>query len=34
MQGIRKVCSELLELKDAVENLSGNMQSKYLAFLR
>ncbi|WOL18121.1 exocyst complex component EXO84C isoform X1 [Canna indica] len=33
-KGIRKVCSELLELKDAVENLSGNMQSKYLAFLR
>ncbi|XP_074583758.1 exocyst complex component EXO84C [Curcuma longa] len=33
-KGIRKVCSELLELKDAVENLSGNTQSKYLAFLR
>ncbi|XP_072987621.1 exocyst complex component EXO84C [Typha latifolia] len=33
-KGIRKICSELLELKDAVENLSGNMQSKYLAFLR
>lgn len=33
-KGIRKICSELLELKDAIENLSGNMQSKYLAFLR
>ncbi|KAG1347646.1 exocyst complex component EXO84C [Cocos nucifera] len=33
-KGIRKICSELLELKDAVENLSGNMHSKYLAFLR
>ncbi|KAF3325513.1 exocyst complex component EXO84C isoform X1 [Carex littledalei] len=33
-KGIRKLCSELLELKDAVENLCGNMQSKYLAFLR
>nr|CAD1840670.1 unnamed protein product [Ananas comosus var. bracteatus] len=33
-KGIRKICSELLELKDAVENLCGNMQSKYLAFLR
>ncbi|CAL5083552.1 unnamed protein product [Urochloa decumbens] len=32
--GIRKICSELLELKDAIENLSGNRQSKYLAFLR
>lgn len=34
MQGIRKVCSVLLDLKDAVENLSGNMHSKYAAFLR
>ncbi|XP_038711645.1 exocyst complex component EXO84C isoform X2 [Tripterygium wilfordii] len=34
MQGIRKLCCELLDLKDAVENLSGNMQTKYLAFLR
>lgn len=33
-KGIRKICSELLELKDAIENLSGNMQSKYHAFLR
>ncbi|KAL6657773.1 hypothetical protein ACP70R_005553 [Stipagrostis hirtigluma subsp. patula] len=33
-KGIRKICSELLELKDAIENLCGNMQSKYLAFLR
>ncbi|KAJ3674847.1 hypothetical protein LUZ60_005463 [Juncus effusus] len=33
-KGIRQLCSELLELKDAVENLCGNMQSKYLAFLR
>ncbi|XP_020274800.1 exocyst complex component EXO84C-like [Asparagus officinalis] len=33
-KGIRKLCSELLDLKDAVENLSGNMQSKYVAFLR
>lgn len=33
-QGIRKICSELLELKDAIENLCGNMQSKYHAFLR
>ncbi|VAH28834.1 unnamed protein product [Triticum turgidum subsp. durum] len=32
--GIRKTCSELLELKDAIENLCGNMQSKYHAFLR
>lgn len=32
--GIRKLCSELLDLKDAVENLCGNMHSKYLAFLR
>ncbi|XP_058072033.1 exocyst complex component EXO84C [Magnolia sinica] len=33
-RGIRKLCSELLDLKDAVENLCGNMHSKYLAFLR
>lgn len=33
-KGIRKLCSELLDLKDAVENLSGNTQSKYVAFLR
>ncbi|XP_023751787.2 exocyst complex component EXO84C [Lactuca sativa] len=33
-KGIRKLCFELLDLKDAVENLCGNTQSKYLAFLR
>ncbi|KAJ6764616.1 EXOCYST COMPLEX COMPONENT 8 [Salix koriyanagi] len=33
-KGIRKVCCELIDLKDAVENLCGNMQTKYLAFLR
>ncbi|KAG2688090.1 hypothetical protein I3760_09G077700 [Carya illinoinensis] len=33
-KGIRKLCCELLDLKDAVENLCGNMQAKYLAFLR
>lgn len=33
-KGIRKLCCELLDLKDAVENLRGNMQTKYLAFLR
>ncbi|KAM1123053.1 hypothetical protein ACFX13_004580 [Malus domestica] len=33
-QGIRKLCCELLDLKDAVENLCGNMRTKYLAFLR
>lgn len=33
-KGIRKLCCELLDLKDAVENLCGNMHSKYLAFLR
>ncbi|KAG9439512.1 hypothetical protein H6P81_019677 [Aristolochia fimbriata] len=33
-KGIRKLCSELLDLKDAVENLRGNMHLKYLAFLR
>ncbi|CAI0392681.1 unnamed protein product [Linum tenue] len=33
-KGIRKLCCELLDLKDAVENLCGNMQTKYLAFMR
>ncbi|KAK6917033.1 Exocyst component Exo84, C-terminal [Dillenia turbinata] len=33
-KGIRKLCCELLDLKDAVENLTGNIHSKYLAFLR
>ncbi|EEF31948.1 conserved hypothetical protein [Ricinus communis] len=33
-KGIRRLCCELLDLKDAVENLCGNMQTKYLAFLR
>lgn len=33
-QGIRRLCCELMDLKDAVENLCGNMQTKYLAFLR
>lgn len=33
-KGIRKLCFELLDLKDAVENLCGNTRSKYLAFLR
>ncbi|KAK4270708.1 hypothetical protein QN277_019484 [Acacia crassicarpa] len=33
-KGIRKLCCELLDLKDAVENLCGNMHSKFLAFLR
>lgn len=33
-KGIRNLCSELLELKDSVENLSGNTRTKYLAFLR
>ncbi|KAK9268135.1 hypothetical protein L1049_010575 [Liquidambar formosana] len=33
-KGIRKICCELLDLKDAVENLCGNMQTKYSAFLR
>ncbi|KAE9613658.1 hypothetical protein Lal_00016108 [Lupinus albus] len=33
-KGIRKLCCELLDLKDAVENLCGNMHSKLLAFLR
>ncbi|XP_062095950.1 exocyst complex component EXO84C isoform X2 [Humulus lupulus] len=34
LTGIRKLCCELLDLKDAVENLCGNMETKYLAFLR
>lgn len=34
MQGIRKLCCELLDLKDAVENMCGDMRTKYLAFLR
>ncbi|KAK1279183.1 hypothetical protein QJS04_geneDACA017537 [Acorus gramineus] len=33
-KGIRRLCCELLDLKDAVENLCGNMHTKYLAFLR
>ncbi|TYI77871.1 hypothetical protein E1A91_D06G171600v1 [Gossypium mustelinum] len=33
-KGIRKLCCELLDLKDAVENLCGNRRTKYLAFLR
>ncbi|KAK2975483.1 hypothetical protein RJ640_005792 [Escallonia rubra] len=33
-KGIRKLCFELLDLKDAVENLCGNKRAKYLAFLR
>ncbi|KAL5731472.1 hypothetical protein ACHQM5_004196 [Ranunculus cassubicifolius] len=33
-QRIRKLCCELLDLKDAVDNLCGNMHSKYLAFIR
>lgn len=33
-KGIRKLCCELLDLKDAVENLHGNMRTKSLAFLR
>ncbi|XP_015880504.2 exocyst complex component EXO84C [Ziziphus jujuba] len=33
-KGIRQLCCELLDLKDAVENLCGNMQTKCLAFLR
>ncbi|XP_041028142.1 exocyst complex component EXO84C-like isoform X2 [Juglans microcarpa x Juglans regia] len=33
-KGIRNLCCELLDLKDAVENLCGNMHTKYLAFLR
>ncbi|KAG6388735.1 hypothetical protein SASPL_150167 [Salvia splendens] len=30
----RKICFELLDLKDAVENLCSNTRTKYLAFLR
>ncbi|CAM8934285.1 hypothetical protein QQ045_013910 [Rhodiola kirilowii] len=33
-KGIRKICCELLDLKDAVEALCSNMRTKYLAFLR
>ncbi|GAB2295379.1 hypothetical protein Dimus_029550 [Dionaea muscipula] len=33
-KGIRKVCCELLDLKDSVEYLCGNTRAKYLAFLR
>ncbi|KAG4142698.1 hypothetical protein ERO13_D06G145200v2 [Gossypium hirsutum] len=33
-KGIRKLCCELLDLKDAVENLCGNRRTTYLAFLR
>ncbi|KAK5826119.1 Exocyst complex component 8 [Gossypium arboreum] len=33
-KGIRKLCCELLDLKDAVENLCGNRRTKYSAFLR
>lgn len=33
-KGIRKICFELLDLKDAVENLCGNTRTKYMAFLR
>ncbi|KAF6167485.1 hypothetical protein GIB67_031686 [Kingdonia uniflora] len=33
-KGIRKLCYEFLDLKDAMENLCGNSQSKYLAFQR
>ncbi|KAK8938827.1 hypothetical protein KSP39_PZI011704 [Platanthera zijinensis] len=31
---IRRICTELLDLKDAIENLRGNVHSKYLGFLR
>ncbi|CAN6814133.1 hypothetical protein Bca4012_005618 [Brassica carinata] len=34
LQGITKVCCELLNLKDAVENMCGDMHIKYLNFLR
>ncbi|KAH0859453.1 hypothetical protein HID58_087714 [Brassica napus] len=34
LQGITKVCCELLDLKDAVENMCGDMHIKYLNFLR
>uniref|UniRef100_A0A2P2JTR8 Exocyst component Exo84 C-terminal domain-containing protein n=2 Tax=Rhizophora mucronata TaxID=61149 RepID=A0A2P2JTR8_RHIMU len=33
-KGIRKVCCELVDLKDAVENLCGNRQTKCSSFLR
>ncbi|VFQ71961.1 unnamed protein product [Cuscuta campestris] len=33
-KGIRKISFELLELKDAVENISGSAHTKCLAFLR
>ncbi|CAI9090496.1 OLC1v1025277C1 [Oldenlandia corymbosa var. corymbosa] len=33
-KGIRKICFELLDLKDAVETLCGNTQTKYSAILR
>ncbi|KAL8138063.1 hypothetical protein V2J09_004064 [Rumex salicifolius] len=33
-KGIRELCSELLQLKESVENLSGNTRTKYSAFLR
>ncbi|XWS18703.1 hypothetical protein CRYUN_Cryun32bG0067600 [Craigia yunnanensis] len=33
-KGIRKLCCELLDLKDAVENSCGNRRTKYLALLR
>ncbi|CAH9097708.1 unnamed protein product [Cuscuta europaea] len=33
-KGIRKISFELLELKDAVENICGNARTKCLAFLR
>ncbi|KAF3566662.1 hypothetical protein DY000_02017050 [Brassica cretica] len=33
-RGITKVCCELLDLKDAVENMCGDMHIKYLTFLR
>ncbi|KAK0575920.1 hypothetical protein LWI29_009158 [Acer saccharum] len=33
-KGIRRLCCELMDLKDAVENLCSNMHTKYLAFLR
>nr|GMD42415.1 exocyst complex component EXO84C [Ipomoea batatas] len=32
--GIRKISFELLELKDAMENMCGNSRTKCLAFLR
>ncbi|GMH27738.1 hypothetical protein Nepgr_029581 [Nepenthes gracilis] len=31
---IRKLCCDLLDLKDSVENICGNTRTKYLAFLR